>query len=81
MSVISIDQPPGAGAHAAKRDSVWQRVAHALDAYLVDRSRRAMPAATLRRSKHDIDRCRRLMHRGSAMATAASLGSRGFART
>ena len=76
MSVIPNDKPPGAATGATKREGFWPRLAQALDAYLVDRSRRAVPATMLRRSKHDIARCRRLMHRSSAIA--ADVGSRGF---
>ena len=71
MSVIPADEPPGA-ALTAKRGSVWQRLAQSLDAYFVDRSKRAVPGITLRRSKYDIERCRRLMHRSSVAAVEAS---------
>jgi hypothetical protein len=80
MSVIPVDEP-GAVTGAANPQRFWQRLAQALDAYFVDRSRRAMPAATLRRSKHEIDRCRRLMRKGRAMASVATISSRRFART
>jgi hypothetical protein len=75
MSVILVDDPPNTAA-AAKPDRFWQRFAQALDACFVDRSRRAVPAAALRRSKLDIDRCRRLMPKSSAIAAAASGGRR-----
>jgi hypothetical protein len=65
----------------ADRDGFWQRFARALDGYLIDRSRHALPAPTLRRSRRDIDRCRRLMHSGGAAATAAGAGSGRFDRT
>jgi hypothetical protein len=81
MSVLPIDEPPGAAAGAPRREGFWHRLGQALDAYLADRSRRAVPATILRRSKHDIARCRRLMHRGSAIAAAANVGSRGFSGT
>jgi hypothetical protein len=81
MSVLPIDERPGAAAGAPRREGFWQRLGQALDAYLADRSRRAVPATILRRSKHDIARCRRLMHRGSAIAAAANVGSRGFSGT
>jgi hypothetical protein len=64
MSVLPIDEPPDATIGAPGREGFWQRLGQALDAYLVDRSRRVVPAAVLRRSRHDIARCRRLMHRG-----------------
>jgi hypothetical protein len=81
MSVLPIDEPPDAPAGAPRREGFWERLGQALDAYLVDRSRRAVPATVLRRSKHDIARCRRLMHRGSEIAAAANVGSRGFSGT
>jgi hypothetical protein len=72
MSVLPAIERPSAVNGAAKPEGFWQRIAQALDAYFVDRSRRAVPAAALRRSKHDIDRCRRLMPKSSAIAAAAS---------
>jgi hypothetical protein len=58
----------------------WQRFARALDGYLLDRSRQALPATVLRRSRRDIDRCRRLVHAAGVTATAASLGNGRLAR-
>jgi hypothetical protein len=81
MSVIPVDEVPYAVNGAAKRDGFWQRFAERLDAYFADRSRRTVPVIALRRSKHDVDRCRRLMHRGSAMVAAASVGGRQLTRT
>ena len=79
MSVIPVDEPPGGTAAATKRGGFWRSLAQALDAYFVDRSRRAVSPNTLRRSKLDIDRCRRLMHK-SALAPA-SLGGRSPAQS
>ncbi len=76
MSVIPVDEPPGAGTSAAKQRSFWQRLAQALDQYFVDRTKRAVPEVTLRRSKHDIDRLRRLMHRNSLVPVGASMSQR-----
>ena len=76
MSVIPVDQPPGAVSGAAKPGGFWQRLAQALDAYLVDRTKRAVSETTLRRSKHDIARFRRLMHKSSAVRVEARLGRR-----
>ena len=81
MSVVRVDEPPGAVNGAAKPASFWQRLACALDAYLVDRTKRAVPEITLRRSKHDIARCRRLMHKSSAAPFEPRLGSRRVAGT
>jgi hypothetical protein len=81
MSLTLADEQSGAVDRAANPQRLWQRLARALDAYFVDRSRRAMPAATLRRSKHKIDRCRRLMRKSAATASAATISSRRLART
>jgi hypothetical protein len=65
MRVIPVDKPPGPAGHLAKPRGFWQRLAQALDAYFVDRTRRAVPNATFRRSRHEIERCRRLMLEGA----------------
>ena len=75
MSVIPVDETPGAGKSAARR-SFLQRLAQALDAYFVDRTKRAVPEITLRRCKHDIDRLRRLMHRESLVPVGANASLR-----
>ena len=55
----------------------WRRLANLLDAHFVERSRQAIPATVLRRSKHDIERCRRLMHKDRpAMAAAKTVSAR-----
>ncbi len=72
MRVAPADKPPGAASGAAKPRGFWQRLAQALDAYFVDRTRRAVPDATFRRSRHEIDRCRRLMVKGSLASAHAS---------
>ncbi|MGO9701201.1 MAG: hypothetical protein ACLPX7_18265 [Xanthobacteraceae bacterium] len=41
----------------------WQRLILVLDEYFADKSKWTVPAATLRRSKQDFERCRRLMHK------------------
>jgi hypothetical protein len=65
MSVIPVDEPPG----------FWKRFAQALDAYLAERTKRAVPEITLRRSRHEIARCRRLMHKREATPITTGLGS------
>ena len=80
MSVIPVDEPPGAAISAAEPRSFWQRLAQALDEYFVDRTKRAVPEITLRRSKHDIDRLRRLMHRSSLVPASASSSRRRLAQ-
>ncbi len=80
MSVIPVDEPPGARTDAAKRN-FWQRLARALDAYFVDRTKRAVPEITLRRCKHDVDRLRRLMHKNSLVPVGDSLTQRRSSQT
>jgi len=81
MSVIPVDEPPGAANRAAKPRGFWQRLAQALDEFFVDRTKRAVPEITLRRSKHDIARFRRLMHKSSAVRVEARLGGRRLTQT
>ena len=80
MSVIPVDEPPDARTRSAPR-SFWQRLAQTLDAYFVDRTKRAVPEITLRRCKHDVDRLRRLMHKNSPVPVGASLSQRRSGRT
>ena len=72
MSVIPVDEPPDVAERALKLPSFWQRLAQALDALFVDRTRRAVPEHTLRRSRHEIQRCRRLMLKGAPAPVAAT---------
>jgi hypothetical protein len=64
MRVIPADKAPGAAHGAARLRSFWQRLARTLDDYLAERTKRAVRDATFRRSRHEIDRCRRLMLKG-----------------
>jgi len=80
MSVIPVDEPPGARTSSAQR-SFWQRLGQALDAYFVDRTKRAVPEITLRRCKHDVDRLRRLMHKNSLVPVGAGLSERRSGQT
>ncbi len=79
MSVIPVDEPPGARTISAQR-SFWQRLARALDAYFVDRTKRAVPEITLRRCKHDVDRLRRLMHKNPWCRSAPAYRSAALVR-
>ena len=62
MSVLAADELPRAFEGVAK-PGFWQRLARALDASFANRSKRAMPIDALRRSRRDIERCRRLVRR------------------
>jgi hypothetical protein len=81
MSVIPVDQPPGAANGAEKPGSFWQRLAQSLEAYFANQTKRAVSETTLRRSKHDIARFRRLMHKSSAVRVEARLGGRRLTQT
>ncbi len=65
MRVIPADNSAGAVNGAVRPHRFWQWLARILDDYLVDRTKRTVPNATVRRSRHEIDRCRRLMLKGS----------------
>ena len=65
MRVIPVDRFAGAADGAVRPQRFWQRLARMLDDYLADRTKRAVPEAAFGRSRHEIDRCRRLMHKGS----------------
>jgi hypothetical protein len=60
MSVFAVDDLPSAYEGAAKT-GFWQRLARAVDVSFANRSRRVMPADAFRRSRRDIERCRRLL--------------------
>ena len=49
----------------------WRRLARVLDASLANRSKRAMPIDALRRSRRDIERCRRLLRRDVRVPVAS----------
>ena len=61
MSSLPINLPRQQSQPSLRR--FWQRLAHALDEYFAERSKRAVPATILRRSHRELTRCRRLMHR------------------
>jgi hypothetical protein len=63
MSVFTADNLPSAFAGVAT-PSFWQRLARWLDASFANRSKRAMPVDAFRRSRRDIERCRRLLRSG-----------------
>lgn len=65
MGVIATDPASSAANRAGEPQTFWQRISQALDRFVVCRSQRVVPAVALRRSKYDLDRCRRLMLQGS----------------
>ena len=60
MSVVPAHELGGAANAAAKPESFWQGLSRAIDAYLAERTKKAIPAITLRCSRHEIARCRPL---------------------
>lgn len=75
MSVIPLDEPPGTTSGTGKPGSFWKRLAQALDAYLVERTKQAVPEIAWRRSKRDIHRFRRLMQKSALAPVAAGINS------
>jgi hypothetical protein len=74
MSVIPAEERGGARNAAPKPERFWQRLSRAIDAYLAERIKKALPAITLRRSRHEIMRCRRLMQTRVAVPVDTSRG-------
>ncbi len=72
MSVIFVDERP-ATIGAEKPGGFWQRLAQAIDEHFVDRATRTIPETTLRRSRHEINRCRRLMRKNSLTLVGAGV--------
>lgn len=77
MSVVPAGEPAAAASIATKREGFWNRLALALDRHFSDRSQRAIPPIMVRRSKHDINRCRRMM-RENAFKQALTPAGAGF---
>lgn len=73
MSDIPVEEPPGTIDSEAKPRGFWQRLARALDEHFVARTKRVVPEVTLRRSRYDVNRCRRLMHKSSPAPAEASI--------
>lgn len=63
MSIIAVERTCGASSSRQRSIGFWQKLALALDEYVVNRARWTVPQATLRRSRQDFERCRRLMHK------------------
>jgi hypothetical protein len=62
MSVFAADELPRT--FEGVKPGFWRRLARALDASFANRSKRVMPVDALRRSRRDIERCRRLLRGG-----------------
>jgi hypothetical protein len=60
MNAFAVDHLPAAFERAAK-PGFWHMLVRVLDASFANRSKRAMPLEALRRSRRDIERCRRLL--------------------
>lgn len=75
MSVIAVETGAGAPNGAAKPPGFWQRLAQALDWLVIYRIRREVSASALRRSRHEVERCRRLLLRPSVAPAAIKRGA------
>ena len=73
MSVTPVDEPLGVTSTTTKPKGFCQRLMASLDRHFVERSKQAVPAVTLRRTKHEIDRCRRLMRETAAVPSEPNL--------
>jgi hypothetical protein len=73
VSVIPVDAPPGTAAGKPMPGSFLQRLALATDEYFARRTKRTLPEATLRRSRQDFERCRRLIHKTSMAPVTADI--------
>jgi hypothetical protein len=73
MRVIPADKFASAVKGAVMPHGFWQQLARMLDDYLVDRAKRTLPAAVFRRSRHEIEICRRLMLKDSLIARRHAL--------
>jgi hypothetical protein len=60
MSVFAVDDLTSAF-EGATRPGFWRRLARTLDAGFANRSKQGMPVDAFRRSRRDIERCRRLL--------------------
>ena len=79
MSVLLVGELPRVFASAAKRH-VWQRLARAVDAYCAQRSKRMVPGTALRRSRREMNRCRRLVRKPAAVRVGDAAGRSGAAQ-
>jgi hypothetical protein len=71
MSAIAGKSAGPAEKRVATPERFWQRFAQLLDRLVIRLSRQTIPAALLRRSRHDLARCRRLLL-DSAVARSAA---------
>jgi hypothetical protein len=80
-SMCAIPVSTDAANDTTKFHGFWQRLAHALDELVAYRAKRAVPEIALRRSKHEVDRYRRLMLKSSMVPVyaRAARGSPGHA--
>ena len=76
MHATSVNEPPSRASKAAKPAGFWRSLAEMLDAYLADRTKRAVPEVALRRSRIEVARCRRLMHQHAAVEAGIRRASR-----
>jgi hypothetical protein len=63
MRGMAAIEPLRSGNGSANPKGYWHRLALVVDSYGAERTKRAVPTATLRRAKHEMARCRRLISR------------------
>jgi hypothetical protein len=68
MRAIPIDPEGAAGNEKAEPLTFWQRIVRLLDRCVVNRTYRGIPTTALRRSKYELNRCRRMLHGAVAPA-------------
>jgi hypothetical protein len=62
MRVIPFDPEGAAGSEKGEPLTFWQRIVQLLDRCVVNRTYRGIPTTALRRSKYELNRCRRVLH-------------------
>ena len=75
MRAIRVDEPSGRDVGAVRSRGFWRRLTQALEDFFADRTSRAVPAATLRRTRQEMQRCRRLMLKDAIGPVAERVGS------
>ena len=80
MAVTRMAQP-GSAVDGRQPRSVWRKVVRTLDRLVAERSRLAVSASGLRRSRDDIKRCRELMVEGAVLPAGVTAVRAGTVRT
>jgi hypothetical protein len=62
MGVVPTNPARSAANDGSEPQTFWQRIVQSLDQLVINRSRQAVPAIALRRSKYEFARCRHLLY-------------------